>query len=168
VNEVWTIDFVMDQTRDGRRLKILPILDEFSRYCHSILVGRRLTGRDVMVELERLMMLHGAPTFIRCDNGPEFIARAVQEFLCEANVGTLFIAPGSPWENGYSESFMSRFRDELLNLEVFATRREAEVLIERFRREYNLERPHSSLGYLTPAEFVEQFRVTLAAGTPSS
>ena len=167
VNEVWTIDFVMDQTRDGRRLKILPILDEFSRYCHSILVGRRLTGREVVMELERLMTLHGAPAFLRCDNGPEFIANAVQGFLAEANVETLYIAPGSPWENGYAESFHSRFRDELLNLEMFTSRREAKVLIERYRREYNLERPHSSLGYLTPAEFVEQRRVTIAAGTPS-
>ncbi|MDE0100466.1 MAG: IS3 family transposase [Truepera sp.] len=197
VNEVWTIDFVMDQTRDGRRLKILPILDEFSRYCHSIVVARSLTGNDVMVELERLMTVHGAqsdssgPGFIRCDNGPEFIANAVQELLADANVETLFIEPGSPWENGYAESFMSRFRDpksplvELLNLELFATRREADpknpslVLIERYRREYNLERPHTrrvrsrSLGYLTPADpenpslFVEQRRVTLAAGTPS-
>ncbi|MDE0527448.1 MAG: IS3 family transposase [Truepera sp.] len=143
VNEVWTIDFVMDQTRDGRRLKILPILDEFSRYCHSIVVARSLTGNDVMVELERLMTVHGAqsdssgPGFIRCDNGPEFIANAVQELLADANVETLFIEPGSPWENGYAESFMSRFRDpklqrsctcplvELLNLELFATRREA-------------------------------------------
>jgi len=191
VNEVWTIDFVMDQTRDGRRLKILPILDEFSRYCHSIVVARSLTGNDVMVELERLMTVHGAqsdslgPGFIRCDNGPEFIANAVQELLADANVETLFIEPGSAWENGYAESFMSRFRDpksplvELLNLELFATRREADpknpslVLIERYRREYNLERPHSSLGYLTPADpenpslFTEQRRVTLAAGTPS-
>jgi transposase InsO family protein len=167
VNEVWTIDFVMDETRDGKRLKILPILDEFSRCCHSILVGRSLTGTNVMVELERLMTVHGAPGFIRCDNGPEFIASAVMGFLAQAGVETLFIAPGSPWENGYAESFMSRFRDELLNLEVFNSRREAEVLIERYRREYNLERPHSSLGYLTPAEFLEQ-HVTLAAGIPSS
>lgn len=143
------------------------------------------------------MTVHGAqsdssgPGFIRCDNGPEFIANAVQELLADANVETLFIEPGSPWENGYAESFMSRFRDpksplvELLNLELFATRREADpknpslVLIERYRREYNLERPHTrrvrsrSLGYLTPADpenpslFVEQRRVTLAAGTPS-
>ena len=104
---------------------------------------------------------------LRMDNGPEFIASAVMGFLAQAGVETLFIAPGSPWENGYAESFMSRFRDELLNLEVFNSRREAEVLIERYRREYNLERPHSSLGYLTPAEFLEQ-HVTLAAGIPSS
>ncbi len=125
MNGVWTIGFVMDQTSDGKRLKIFPIIDEFSRYCHSILVDRRLTGTDVMVELKRLMTLFGAPGFIRCDNGPEFIAMAVQEFLSEAGVETLFIEPGSPWENGYSESFMSRFRDELLNLEVFTSRREA-------------------------------------------
>lgn len=167
VNEVWTIDFVMDQTQDGRRLKILPIIDEFSRCCHSILVGRSLTGTNVLVELERLMTIHGAPGFIRCDNGPEFIASAVLGFLAQAGVETLFIAPGSPWENGYAESFMSRFRDELLNLEVFSSRREAIVLIERYRREYNHERPHSSLGYLTPAEFLGQ-HATLAAGIPSS
>jgi putative transposase len=150
---VWTYDFVMDRTERGGQLKFLPVLDEYTREVHAVEVGRSLTGRDVVAVLRRLFLKHGEPEYIRSDNGSEFVARVVQEGLREAGVKTLFIAPGSPWENGYSESFNSRFRDEFLDRELFADAREAAVLAEAFRADYNLERPHQSLGYLTPAEF---------------
>jgi putative transposase len=150
---VWTYDFVLDRTERGGLLKFLPVLDEHTREAHAIEVGRSFTGKDVVAVLMRLFRVHGEPAYLRSDNGSEFIARVVQEGLTEAGVKTLFIAPGSPWENGYSESFNSRFRDEFLDRELFTSAREAAVLAEQFRVEYNLERPHMSLGYLTPAEF---------------
>lgn len=116
---VWAIDFLMDSTLNGGRLKFLTVIDEFSRSCLSIKVERTMTSSDVVTELERLITLHGAPGFIRCDNGPEFIAQATQQFLATATIETLSIDPGSPWQNGYCESFNGRFRDELLNLEAF-------------------------------------------------
>lgn len=139
-HHVWALDFLMDTTLSGGRLKFLTVIDEFSRYCLSIKVDRTMTSSDVVVELERLMTLHGTPNFIRCDNGPEFIARSVRTFLAEATIKTLFIEPGSPWQNGYSESFNGRFRDELLNLEVFTSTLEARVLSETWRLEYNQQR----------------------------
>jgi putative transposase len=150
---VWSYDFVMDRTERGGQLKFLPVLDEHTREVHAIEVGRSLRGSDVVAVLERLFRIHGEPAYIRSDNGSEFIARTVREWLAEAGVGTLFIEPGSPWENGYSESFNSRFRDELLDRELFSSVLEAAVLAEQYRVDHNLERPHSSLGYLTPAEF---------------
>jgi transposase InsO family protein len=152
-NHVWSYDFVMDQTEDGRRLKLLPVVDEFTREAHDILVERSITAEDVVEFLEYLFAVHGEPDFIRSDNGPEFIANAVKNWLATTKVRTLYIEPGSPWENAYSESFNSRFEDELLNREIFSTLAEAKVLIEQYRVSYNLERPHSSLGYKTPAEF---------------
>ena len=152
VNQVWSYDFVWDQTADGRMLKILPVVDEFSRECLAIVVARSIRAVDVVQVLERLIEERGAPEFIRSDNGPEFIAEAVREFLRERGLKTLFIAPGSPWENAYSESFNSRFRDEFLNLELFTSVTEALVLSEEYRRGYNEDRPHSALGYLTPSE----------------
>jgi len=150
---VWSYDFVLDRTEQGGLLKFLPVLDEYTREAHAIEVGRSLTGKDVVEVLLRLFRIHGEPACIRSDNGSEFIARIVREGLAEAGVSTLFIAPGSPWENGYSESFNSRFRDEFLDRELFWSVREAAVLAEQHRVEYNLERPHMSLGYRTPAEF---------------
>lgn len=150
---VWTYDFVMDRTERGGQLKFLPVLDEYTREAHAVEVGRSFTGREVVAVLKRLFQRHGEPEYIRSDNGSEFVARVVQEGLKEAGVKTLFIAPGSPWENGFSESFNSRFRDEFLDRELFSDVREAAVLAEDFREDYNLERPHMSLGYLTPAEF---------------
>lgn len=150
---VWAYDFVLDRTEQGGLLKFLPVLDEHTREAHAIEVGRSFTGKDVVDVLLHLFRVHGEPEYIRSDNGSEFIARVVQEGLKEAGVKTLFIAPGSPWENGYSESFNSRFRDEFLDRELFTSVREAAVLAEQFRVEYNLERPHMSLGYRTPAEF---------------
>ena len=152
-NHVWSYDFVEDRTADGRKLKLLPIVDEFTRECLTIEVERSMTAREVVATLEYLFELRGAPQFLRSDNGPEFIAQAVRQWLQESMVGTLYIAPGSPWENPYSESFHSRLRDELLNREVFDTLKEAKVLIEDYRLEYNHRRPHSSLAYSTPAAY---------------
>ena len=155
-HHVWAIDFLMDSTLSGGRLKFLSVIDEYSRSCLSIKVERSLTSGDVVTELERLVTLHGPPGFIRCDNGPEFIAGATRQFLASANIETLFIDPGSPWQNGYCESFNSRFRDELLNLETFTATLEARVLSEKWQRKYNEQRPHGALGYRTPQQVLDQ------------
>ncbi len=149
-NHVWAYDFVFDRTHDGRRIKMLTVVDEYSRECLAIEVDRTLKSRDVLRVLARLMLRHGVPEHIRSDNGPEFVARRVRAWLARLEVGTLFIEPGSPWENGYIESFNGKLRDEHLNCELFYTLTEARVLIERWRREYNQIRPHSSLGYSPP------------------
>ena len=155
-HHVWAIDFLMDSTLNGGRLKFLTVIDEYSRSCLSIRVERTLTSSNVVTELERLITLHGAPGFIRCDNVPEFIAQATQRFLADATVETLYINPGSPWQNGYCESFNSRFRDEILNLEAFTSTLEARVLTERWRKEYNQQRPHGALGYRTPKQVLDE------------
>lgn len=152
-DHVWSYDFVMDQTGDGRRLKLLPVVDEFTRECLAIEVERHFTAADVVATLKYLFELRGAPRFIRSDNGPEFIARAVKAWLKGCGCGTLYIEPGSPWENAYVESFNGKLEDELLNRERFETLKEAKVLVEDHRLDYNHRRPHSSLGYLTPAAF---------------
>lgn len=165
-HHVWAIDFLMDSTLSGGRLKCLTVIDEYSRACLSIKIDRTITSRDVVAELERLTTLHGAPSFIRCDNGPEFIAQTLHKFVTDATIETLFIDPGSPWQNGYCESFNSRFRDELLNLETFTSTLEARVLSERWRREYNERRPHGALGYQTPKQVLEQALKTSKLQTP--
>jgi putative transposase len=152
-NDVWSYDFVMDQTGDGRRLKMLAVVDEFTRECLTIEVERSMTARDVVATLAYLFEVRGVPRHIRSDNGPEFIAEAVKRWLKQSGVSTLYIEPGSPWENAYSESFNGKFEDELLNREQFATLKEAKVLVEDYRLEYNHRRPHSGLGYMTPAAF---------------
>lgn len=152
-NHVWSYDFTLDQTEDGRRLKRLPVVDEFTRQCHTIEVERSITAEGVIATLAYLFQVHGEPEFIRSDNGPEFIANAVKAWLASAGVKTLYIEPGSPWENAYVESFNSRLEDELLGRELFTRLREAKVLVEEYRVEYNHERPHSSLSYRTPAEY---------------
>jgi putative transposase len=152
-NHVWSYDFVMDQTAEGRRLKLLPVVDEFTRECLTIEVERSLVAEDVISTLEYLFEVRGVPEHIRSDNGPEFIAEAVKSWLAHRGSKTLYIEPGSPWENAYSETFNSRLRDELLDREVFETLKEAKVILEDHRLEYNHRRPHSSLGYRTPAEF---------------
>jgi putative transposase len=152
-NHVWSYDFVMDQTADGRRLKLLPIVDEYTRECLTIEVERSLVAEDVVSTLEYLFEVRGVPEHIRSDNGPEFIAEAVKAWLARRGSKTLYIEPGSPWENAYSETFNSRLRDELLDREVFETLKEAKVIVEDHRLDYNHRRPHSSLGYRTPAEF---------------
>ncbi len=165
---VWSYDFVFDRTEDGRQLKFLPILDEYTRESLALEVDRSITGEDVVDTLAYLFEIHGEPEFIRSDNGPEFVSDAVRSWLKTADVRTLFIKPGSPWENPYVESFNSRLRDEFLNREVFTSLTEAQVLAEQHRVYHNLDRPHSSLGYLTPAEFAasltEQVPLPRAAG----
>lgn len=150
-NHVWSYDFVQDRTSDGRKFRMLTIIDEFTRECLAIRVARRLTSKEVVMEISRLFIERGLPDYIRSDNGPEFTAKFVTDWLEKIEVQTLFIQPGSPWENGYNESFNGKLRDELLNRELFYTLQEAQILIERWRRYYNHVRPHSSLGYKPPA-----------------
>lgn len=152
-NHVWTYDIVHDETSDGRRLKFLVVVDEFTRLCLRIEVGRSMTARTVVRVLAEVVQVHGEPGALRSDNGSEFTAAAVKEWLSSAGIETLYIEPGSPWENGYCESFNSRFREEFLDQETFRTLPEAQVMTERHRLKYNHERPHSSLDYRTPAEF---------------
>ena len=150
-NHVWSYDFVQDRTQDGRPIRMLTVIDEFTRRCLAIVVARRLRSDDVLQCLTDLFVAHGPPEHIRSDNGPEFVARNVRSWLDRIGVKTLYIEPGTPWENGYCESFNSKLRDELLECEQFSTLYEAQVLIERWRRHYNAIRPHSSLGYRPPA-----------------
>ena len=150
-DHVWAYDFVSVRTHDGRPLRLLVIVDEHTRECLAIDVARRLNSEDVLEQLAWLFVIRGVPDHIRSDNGPEFTAEAVRDWLKRVGVRTLFIEPGSPWENGYVESFNGKLRDELLNREIFYTLMEAKVLIERWRLEYNTVRPHSSLGYRPPA-----------------
>jgi transposase InsO family protein len=152
-NHVWSYDFISDQTEDGGKLKLLTVLDEFTRESPAIEVGRSIRAKDVITVLDYLFMVRGVPKFIRSDNGPEFIADAIKKWLKRNHVETLYIAPGSPWENGYIESFNGRLRDDVLNREVFYSVKEARVIVENWRLEYNNHRPHSGLGYMTPAAY---------------
>ena len=152
-NHVWTYDFMSDQTENGRKLKLLTVLDEFTRESLAIEVDRSTRAKDVILVLEYLFMVRGSPKFIRSDNGAEFIANAIKKWLKEKHVETLYIEPGSPWENGYVESFNGKLRDEILNRELFYSVKEAKVIVEDWRLEYNNHRPHSSLGYMTPAAY---------------
>ncbi len=150
-DHAWSYDFVFERTHDGRPIRMLVVVDEFSRECLAIEVARRLNSTDVLDCLGELFVNRGLPDYIRSDNGPEFTAKAVRDWLQKLGVQTLFIEPGSPWENGYVESLNGKLRDELLNGEIFYTLTEAQVLVELWRREYNQVRPHSSLGYRPPA-----------------
>jgi transposase InsO family protein len=150
-NHVWAYDFVFDTCANGQSLKCLTVIDEFTRECLAIRVDRKLKSTDVIDVLSDLFILRGVPTHVRSDNGPEFIANAVREWIVAVGARTAFIEPGSPWENGYCESFNSRLRDELLNGEVFYSLAEARIVIESWRQHYNTLRPHSSLGYKPPA-----------------
>jgi putative transposase len=150
-DHVWSYDFVLTRTHDGRAVRMLTILDEYTRECLAIDVARKLTSEDVLERLTDLFIRRGVPDYIRSDNGAEFTAHAVRDWLDRVGVRTLYIEPGSPWENGYIESFNGKLRDELLEREIFDTLLEAKVLIERWRQEYNTIRPHSSLGYRPPA-----------------
>jgi len=150
-NHVWSYDFVHHRTDDGRAFRTLNIIDEYSRECLAIRVKRRLNSTDVIDVLTDLFILRGIPAFIRSDNGPEFVAQAVRGWIRAVRAQTAYIEPGSPWENGYCESFNARFRDELLNGEVFYSLREAQIIIEQWRKHYNTRRPHSALGYRPPA-----------------
>jgi putative transposase len=150
-DHVWAYDFVTARTHDGRAFRMLVVVDEYTRECLSIDVARQFSGDDVLERLAWLFVSRGVPDHIRSDNGPEFTATTVRHWLRGVGVRTLFIEPGSPWENGYVESFNGKLRDELLNGEIFYTLREAKILIERWRTHYNQVRPHSALGYRPPA-----------------
>jgi len=164
-DHIWTYDFMSDQTEDGRSLKFLTVLDEFTRESLTIEVGRSIKSKDVIAVLEYLFMIRGIPGFIRSDNGPEFIADAIKKWLKKKHVETLYVEPGSPWENGYIESFNGKFRDEILNRELFYSVKEAKVLVEDWRLEYNNHRPHSGLGYVTPAGFAAS---CIASASPTA
>jgi putative transposase len=150
-NHVWSYDFLFARTSDGRPLRLLTVLDEFTRECLAIEVARQISSDDVLARLAQLFVERGTPRYLRSDNGPEFTARALRSWLERVGVQTLYIEPGSPWENGYIESFNGRLRDELLNGKVFDTVLEAQVLCERWRCHYNTKRPHSARGYRPPA-----------------
>jgi transposase InsO family protein len=152
---VWAWDFLHDRTTDGGPLKWFTLVDEYTRECLALEVRRGMTAQAVRAVLAEVVQARGAPAHVRSDNGPEFIAKAIRAWVSEAGLETLYIAPGAPWENGYAESFNSKVRDELLNAEEFASLLEARVLGQEWKRSYNHERPHSALGYRTPAEYGE-------------
>ena len=152
-NHVWSYDFLFDQTAHGQTLKLLTVLDLFTRECHTIELDRRITAADVIAVLKQLFSTHGAPEYIRSDNGPEFVAKQVQAWLEQSGVRTHYIERGAPWQNGYIESFHDKLRDECLNSELFFSLAEARVVVEDWRIEYNTIRPHGSLGRIAPAAF---------------
>ena len=152
-NHIWSWDFVEDQTENGTRFRVLTLIDEFTRQCLAVQVDWSIRAVDVITVVEAAMARYGVPSHLRSDNGPEFIAYAIQDWLSGKKVKTIYITPGSPWENAYIESFHDKLRDECLNREIFGSLWEARVVIEQWRLYYNAERPHSSLGYQTPAEF---------------
>lgn len=164
-NHVWSYDFVEDRTHEGRKYRTLNVVDEFTHEAIAIRVKRKLNSLDVIDVLSELFLMRGIPGYIRSDNGPEFIAEAVRNWIGAVGAKTAYIAPGSPWENGYVESFNARLRDELLNGEIFYSLREAQIVIESWRRHYNAVRPHQSLGYKPPAP--EVFIPAIAAWPPS-
>jgi putative transposase len=165
-DDVWTWDFIFDRTTAGSPLKWLSIVDEYTRECLTLKVDRSITSEDVIDTLAELFAMRGVPKHIRSDNGPEFIAHAIRDWLTQVEVETMYIAPGSPWENGFAESFHSRLRDEFLALEVFESLVAARKLTQAWKDDYNHHRPHSSLGYVTPVEFAARCAASVRA-TPS-
>jgi transposase InsO family protein len=153
VNEVWSWDFVEDQTENGTRFRILTLIDEYSRKCLAVHVAWSIRAVDVITVVEVAIERYGRPKHLRSDNGPEFIAYVIQDWLGKNGIQTMYIKPGSPWENGHIESFHDKLRDECLNRELFGSLLEAQIILEQWRNEYNDERPHSSLGYQTPSEY---------------
>jgi putative transposase len=160
-NMVWAYDFVFDTTASGQQIKCLTVVDEYTRECLAIDVAGAIRSRRVIEVLSRLVSLHGAPLFMRSDNGPEFVSQAILEWISGSGIATVLNDPGKPWQNGTDESFNGKFRDECLSIEWFRSRREAAVLIEAWRNHYNEVRPHSSLQYLTPVEFKRELRQNL-------
>ena len=152
-NHIWSVDFIFDRTLNGRALKMLVLIDEYTRECLALEVSRTFTSEDLIEVLTNQLAIRGVPEFLRSDNGPEFIATRLQQFLANVEIGTSYIEPGSPWQNGYVESFNSRLRDECLGCEEFTTLPEARDVIGRWRENYNHRRPHGSLGGLTPTEY---------------
>jgi putative transposase len=166
-DHVWAWDFVFDRTANGRSIKWLSIVDEYTRECLALEVDRNMTSEDVLDVLRDLFVIRGVPKHIRSDNGPEFIAHAIRRFLAAAGVETLYVEPGSPWQNGYAESFHSRLRSELLDAEVFENVADAQSLSAAWKSDYNHYRPHSSLSYQTPAEFAARAAFAPASAAPS-
>ena len=164
-DHVWAYDFVEGRTHDGRKVRMLNIVDEFTRECLAIRVARKLKAIDVIDVLSDLFIQRGIPGHIRSDNGPEFIAKAVQDWIAAVGAKTAYIAPGSPWENGFVESFNARLRDELLDGEIFYSLREAQIVIESWRRHYNNVRPHGSIGYKPPAPEVHLSSISAGLAT---
>lgn len=167
-NHVWAIDFVFDTLADGRQIKCLTVIDEWTRECLAIDVGSGIRAARVVEVLSRLVSVRGAPRFLRSDNGPEFVSRALLRWMTAGGVQTAFIDPGKPWQNGTNESFNGRFRDECLGMEWFRSRVEARAIIENWRRHYNDVRPHSSLGGISPSEFKKKFEETKSATREAS
>ena len=163
INHVWSYYFVTERLENGRKAKMLNIIDEHTRECLTIDVGKRITAQDVIDVLRYLFLVRGEPDYIRSDNGPEFTAKKVKKWLAGMHVKTLFIEPGSPWENGYIESFNSHLRDECLDREIFVSIEELRYVVERWRLDYNHHRPHSSLGYMTPAVYAASCRASAPA-----
>jgi putative transposase len=164
-NHVWSYDFVEDRTHEGRKYRMLNIIDEFTHECLAIRIDRKLKFVDVIDVLSDLFILRGVPERLRSDNGPEFVAKAVQDWIAAVGAKAAYIAPGSPWENGFIESFNARLRDELLDGEIFYSLAEARIVVESWRRHYNAKRPHASLGYKPPAPevFIPAFAARAAA-----
>lgn len=169
-DHVWSYDFVAERTERGGQMKLLSVVDEFTRECLTIQVARAFRGPDVVAVLEELFAIRGRPRYLRSDNGPEFACKAVKKWLGSCGVGTLFIEPGSPWENGYVESFNGKLRDECLDGELFLNRIETQYVVDRWRLDYNHYRPHSMLGWMAPAAFAAMCRGRRrpwpAAGSP--
>ena len=165
-DHVWSYDFVSERTEKGGRLRMLNVVDEFTRECLTIEAARNFVGKKVIEVLKELFAIRGRPKFIRSDNGPEFACHAVKKWLKDSNVGSLFIEPGSPWENGYIESFNGKLRDECLDGELFLSLAEAKYIVDRWRMDYNHHRPHSMLDWMTPATFAATC-VPSALATPN-
>jgi transposase InsO family protein len=159
-NHVWSYDFLEEHTVKGKRLRILAVIDEFTRECLALLVDRSITSDKVVDLLDWLFLIYGKPQYLRSDNGPELVARKVQDWLKEQGCQTIYISPGSPWENAYIESFIGKFRKECVDRYLFYTLRETRSIIEAWREEYNHYRPHSALGYLSPSVFAAQHAQT--------
>lgn len=167
-NHVWSYDFLAERTEDGRQLRLLVVIDEFTRECLAIEVARSFTARDVILTLQYLFAVRGAPEHVRSDNGPEFVAKEVQQWLSRAAVRTLYIQKASPWENGYVESFNGKLRDELLDRELFLSMAEARYVVDEWRLEYNHRRPHGGLAWQTPASFAAMIDDTAAGVFPAA
>ena len=167
-NHVWAYDFVKARTANGRAFRMLTVIDEFTRECLAIEVARSFTARDVIMTLQYLFAVRGAPEHLRSDNGPEFVAKEIQEWLARACVRTLYIQKASPWENGYVESFNGRLRDELLDRELFLSLPEARVVLDQWRMDYDHRRPHGGLKWMTPAAFVAGLEDTASGALPAA
>ena len=165
-HHVWSYDFLTDRTEDGRQLKLRVVIDEFTRECLALEAARRFTAQDVMLTLQYLFAVRTIPKHIRSDNGPEFIAKEIQRWLHQSSVGTLYVRKASPWENGYVESFNGKLRDELLNRELFLSLPEARYVLDEWRVEYNERRPHSGIGWQTPAKFARRWAGPPVGATP--